>query len=184
MLSLVTLCVLMQLFMACLWQNGILVISICIDVDFIVVLFLLMLFFFFFQLLVDFECLVYDPVSDVSYCQRHPKCEVDCKELVAFNLYILDIILPNLCDLNAQRPWLNEWFKCLGHLVIICSIEPARDLRVRDWLMVIAHSVVDVERYSQNVLAHWLITQADVIFLAVLQLVDHELYQWGRPSWL
>lgn len=96
-----------------------------IHIVLIFIILFLILFFFFFQLLVNFECLVCDPVSYVSYCQCHPKGEVDCKKLVTFDLYVLDVIFADLQDLDVQRPRLDEWLKGLGHLIVICSIESA-----------------------------------------------------------
>ena len=125
MLRKLSLHVLLQLLVAIpQWNRGVLRHA-HIHIVLIFIILFLILFFIFFQLLVNFECLVYDPVSYVSYCQCHPKGEVDCKKLVAFDLYVLDVIFTDLQDLDVQRPRLNEWLKGLGHLIVICRIESA-----------------------------------------------------------
>ena len=124
-----TLQILLQLLVAIPRRNRIMLRCAHIHIVLIFVILFLILFFktffFFFQLLVNFECLVYDPVSYVSYCQCHPKGEVDCKKLVAFDLYVLDVIFGELQDLDAQRARHDEWLKGLRHLIVICCIESA-----------------------------------------------------------
>jgi len=48
--------------------------------------------------------------------------------------------------------------------------------------MEVTHPIVNIERYSQDILAPWLFTEGDVGFLAVLELVDHELNQRCWPG--
>ena len=124
-LRILTLLILLQLLVAIPGRYRIVLGYTHIHIILIFIILFLILFFFFFQLLVDFECLVCDPVSYVSYCQCHPKGEVDCKKLVAFDLYVLDVIFADLQDLDIKRPRLDEWLKGLGHLIVICCIESA-----------------------------------------------------------